>query len=164
MRVLALAIVATGGIAISSHVQWHYHLVYNPSESAPRGWYFAVPPANMHVGDYVLVRLPQQVATLAAQRRYLPLNVPLLKHVSAIGGQKVCAAGGSLSIDDGAIVHAFSLDSAGRPLVAWSGCRNLREGEVLLLSTNSDASFDSRYFGPVQRECIVGRAIPLLTW
>lgn len=59
---------------------------------------------------------------------------------------------------------ARSHDGRGRPLAPWSGCRPLAHGEVFLLASHSPASFDSRYFGPVQREAILGEALPLWTW
>jgi conjugative transfer signal peptidase TraF len=123
-----------------------------------------VPVESPRVNDFVVVRLPEKVAAMAAQRGYLPETVPLLKHVAGIGGRHVCSIEGSLSLDGRAVVHARTHDGAGRPLIPWSGCRALLADEVLLLSTTSEASFDSRYFGPVHRSAIIGRAIPIWIW
>jgi type IV secretory pathway protease TraF len=49
----------------------------------------------------------------------------------------------------------------GRPLHAWSACRRLRPGELFLLSTTNPASFDSRYFGPVRADAVLGVAHPI---
>ena len=49
-------------------------LVYNPTDSAPRGWYLVVPMIRAHPGDYVVVLLPSDTATLAATRGYAPLR------------------------------------------------------------------------------------------
>jgi type IV secretory pathway protease TraF len=49
-------------------------------------------------------------------------------------------------------------------LAAWPGCRVLRRDEVFLFAAGNVASFDSRYFGPVGREAILGEAVPLWTW
>jgi conjugative transfer signal peptidase TraF len=141
-----------------------YRLLYNPSESAPRGWYAIVPIADLSIGELVVAQLPDDAATLAAQRSYLPRSIPVLKGVSAIGGQHVCLVDQALAVDGHVIVHVRGRDGAGRLLIPWRGCRALTAGEVLLLSTSNDASFDSRYFGPVQRSMLVGRAIPLWVW
>jgi conjugative transfer signal peptidase TraF len=162
--ILLTATLAVLGILLSIHLHSPYRLLYNPSESAPRGWYVVVPVESPQVDDFAVVRLPEGVAAMAAQRGYLPKTVPLLKHVAGIGGQHVCSTDGSLSLDGRAVGRARGHDGAGRPLISWSGCRVLTADEVLLLSTTSDASFDSRYFGPVHRSAILGRAIPIWTW
>jgi type IV secretory pathway protease TraF len=51
------------------------------------------------VGDLALVRPPPALARWMAIRGYLPLNVPLIKHVAAVGGQWVCGRGGVIRID-----------------------------------------------------------------
>ena len=55
-------------LAIPNRVQ----IVYNPSDSVPRGWYRIVPADSLQVGSIVLARLPAPAAALAAQRDYLP--------------------------------------------------------------------------------------------
>ena len=129
----------------------------------PRGFYAVVPDADIHVNDVVVVRLPSNVAALAAQRRYLPLSIPLIKIVAAVRGQRVCALNGSVYVDSEWVASARRQDAAGRPLVAWSACRVLNRSEVLLIGTH-DASFDSRYFGPLDTTDVIGRAIPLWVW
>ena len=39
---------------------------------------------------------------------------------------------------------------------ALSGCRVLKSGEYMLLSPDVQTGFDSRYFGPVSIENIIG--------
>ena len=61
--------------------------VYNPSASVAPGWYRIERldrAGSLHVGSTVLVRLPADVAALAAQRGYLPSGVPMLKRVGAL--------------------------------------------------------------------------------
>jgi conjugative transfer signal peptidase TraF len=161
---LVTASFAILGVLLSTHLHSPYRLLYNPSESAPRGWYVMVSVERPRVDDFVVVRLPETVAAMAAQRGYLPKTVPLLKHVAGIGGQQVCSTTGSLTLDGRVVVHPRDHDGAGRPLIPWAGCRALAADEVLLLSTSSDSSFDSRYFGPVHWSVVIGRAIAVWTW
>jgi type IV secretory pathway protease TraF len=43
-------------------------------------------------------------------------------------------------------------------------CRPLVENELFLLSNTNPASFDSRYFGPIDTAAVLGVARPLWTW
>jgi conjugative transfer signal peptidase TraF len=142
---------------------WRPLLLYNRTDSAPRGWYAVVRGRDIHVGDVVVVRLPGNVAQLAASRGYLPQHVPLLKRIAAVAGQSVCSRGGLLAIDGQRVATAREVDFAGRPLHAWSECRALVDDEVLVLSEHP-SSFDSRYFGPVRTRQIDGHAIALWVW
>ena len=139
-------------------------IVYNPSDSVPRGWYRIGPPDSLHVGSIVLTRLPIDGAALATQRGYLPERIPLLKRIGAMESQQVCIKGRTVRIDDVAVAMARAADGRGRPLSAWQQCRPLRDGELFLLSATNPASFDSRYFGPIAVSAVVGSAQPLWTW
>jgi conjugative transfer signal peptidase TraF len=161
---LVLSTISIALLALSVRTNMPLFLLFNPTESAPRGWYSVRPATDVHVDDFVVVRLPSAVAQLAADRGYLPHSVPLLKHVAAITGQTVCVRNGFVFIDQTLVASTRMHDGAGRALIAWSQCRILARDELFLLSRDSDASFDSRYFGPVTRSRIYGHAKPLWTW
>jgi conjugative transfer signal peptidase TraF len=139
-------------------------IAYNASASAPLGWYWVKRIASPKVGDYVLATLPDNAASLAARRAYLPAGLPVLKQVVAVSGQQVCVRGIEVFIDDELSVRVLRHDSLGRPLPAWNQCRRLADGELFLANTGNAASFDSRYFGPVSVSAVRGQAIPLWTW
>lgn len=139
-------------------------IIYNPSDSVPSGWYRIGPPESLHVGSFVLVRLPADTATLAAQRGYLPEHVPLLKRIGAMSPQQVCIEKRIVRIDGIPVTGVHATDGRGRPLSAWPQCRRLHDGELFLLSATNPASFDSRYFGPVAVSAVIGSAQPLWTW
>lgn len=141
-----------------------FSLLYNPSASVDRGWYLIVPATQLKVGMLVIARIPVWAARLAAARDYLPITVPVIKRIAARGGEHVCERAGILSIEGRPAARALTADSAGRPLPAWRGCRDLRTNEFLLLGEGAADSYDSRYFGPVVASAIMGRAIPLWTW
>ncbi len=138
-------------------------LVYNPTDSAPRGWYVVVPMIRAHPGDYVVALLPSDTATLAATRGYLPRSVPILKQIAAVPGQRVCIRDGVVYIDDTVVARTLERDAKERPLSAWGRWRHLISDELLLLNPHNQASFDSRYFGPLDASFVRGRAIPLAT-
>ncbi|MDX1253355.1 MAG: S26 family signal peptidase [Gammaproteobacteria bacterium] len=139
-------------------------IVYNPSDSVPRGWYRIGPADSLRVGGIVLAWLPADAAALAAQRGYLPERIPLLKRIGAMESQQVCIDGRTIRIDGVALANALKADGQGRSLPIWQQCRPLRDGELFLLSATNPASFDSRYFGPIAVSAVIGSAQPLWTW
>lgn len=136
-------------------------LVWNASASVPIGLYHVVSGVPKR-GDFVLVRTQKSVAALADRRHYLPQNVPLIKRVAAMEGDNICVSKQTVSINGKAVVQRFKRDSKGRLLPAWSVCQRLKEGEYFLLADAKD-SFDSRYFGAVSEDHIIGRLVPLWT-
>jgi conjugative transfer signal peptidase TraF len=143
--------------------RWAPRVLYNASDSMPRGWYRVVPSDALAVGDLVAVRLPTRLARVAAARGYLPIGIPLLKRVAAMHPQEVCVRDGAVYVDGVRVAALRSLDGAGRALNGWPGCRALRRGEVFLLGDH-EASFDSRYFGPLNTSCVIARAVDVWIW
>ena len=139
-------------------------IVFNPTASAPRGWYWVQHRTVLQVGDYVVAELPADAAALADQRHYLPRNVPLLKRIGASFGQQICIVDGAVYIDNVRVAAVLQSDFSGRPLHAWTQCSTLRINEFFLFNPQLATSFDSRYFGPIDRVAVHGRAIPLWTW
>lgn len=158
LALLACSLFALGWTAIATSPP---RLVYNASDSVPVGWYRISPADSLASGDLVLVRLPSEVRSLAAQRGYLPANVPLLKTVAAKAPQRVCVQGSQVRIDGELVVRRLRWDRQGRALPTWQACRHLVGNELFLLSSSNPASFDSRYFGPVSVDAVIGRAQPL---
>lgn len=159
--VIALAVAGFGMALIGVSIVLHPVplLVWNASASVPVGLYRAAFGAPER-GDFALVRTPDSVAMLAAERGYLPIGVPLIKHITAVVGDDVCALDSTIFVDGIASAHQLETDRAGRSLPRWNGCRRLDRDEYFLLAEAPD-SFDSRYFGPVSRSSIIGRLVPL---
>jgi len=135
--------------------------IYNPSDSVAVGWYRIAPPDAPRVGSIVLTTLPPDAAALAAQRGYLLARVPLLKRVGATAPQHVCVFDALVWIDGVPVAAVRPADRLGRPLPSWQQCRQLRPGELFLLSSTNPASFDSRYFGPISASAVIGIAHPV---
>jgi conjugative transfer signal peptidase TraF len=135
-------------------------LVWNASASAPIGLWRITPGAAVSVGDSVLVVPPPAARRLAAQRHYLPANVPMIKTIAAVSGDEVCGLDAHITINDRLVAVRRLADRRGRRLPWWRGCQRLSGGQVLLLNSAPD-SFDSRYFGAVEKGAIIGKATPL---
>lgn len=161
---MALAVAA---LAAPLAVQLPVRFVFNPSASVARGWYrvdVVRDAALLHADSIVLARLPARVAAFAAQRGYLPEGVPILKRIGAVAPQAVCVVDRLVWIDGVGVAVVLAHDGARRPLHPWAQCRALMAGELFFLSDTHPASFDSRYFGPVDATAVLGIARPLWTW
>ena len=118
-----------GGAALRDAIP---RLVWNASASAPLGLYALSTDAPRR-GDFALVRPPPAIRDLAAERGYLPANVPMVKRIAASNGDRVCALGTTIFIDQIAVATRLAHDHRQRPLPAWSGCRRLGREDVFLL-------------------------------
>ncbi|WP_230588541.1 S26 family signal peptidase [Sphingobium yanoikuyae] len=104
-----------------------------------------------------MARLPEPFRALAAVRRYLPRNVPVVKRVGAEAGDEVCALGDQVFVDGRPVVMRKKFDALGRGMPSWHGCRMLQRQQLFLLMDSAD-SFDGRYFGVSEGTDLIGKA------
>lgn len=154
-------VAAAGAVLLASGGTSPPRLVWNASASSPQGLYSVV-RGKPRVGAFAVAWPPDSAARLARARGYLPEGVPLVKTVAAGEGDRVCASGTAVVVGARLVAARRPVDSAGRPLPWWSGCRALARDELWLHGAGDRASFDSRYFGPVRADRVVGPAV--LVW
>lgn len=162
-RVLHLAAAGGALIAISSVIHPLPRLMWNATASVPIGLYVLHPGGSRQRGELVAVTPPEPLAGYLAARGYLPMGVPLLKHVAALPGQRVCREDGTILIDGAAVGRSRQRDRRGRALPVWSGCQTIAAGELFLMNIAAPDSLDGRYFGPLPASSVLGRATPLWT-
>ncbi|MFC3061582.1 S26 family signal peptidase [Paenirhodobacter populi] len=138
-------------------------LIWNASASVPVGLYTLRPEPQLITGDLVAVDPPEPLAAFMVERGYVASGVPLLKHIAAMSGQRVCRTGGIITVDGRETGEALDRDRMGRDLPVWQGCRIVAEGEIFLMNMQVRDSLDGRYFGPIPASSIIGRALPLWT-
>jgi conjugative transfer signal peptidase TraF len=151
-------------LALASYARMPSYLVWNASASVPLGLYLMTPDAPIGRHDLVLAWLPISARRTAADRGYLPVNVPIIKPVAAIFGDTVCAIEDGISINEKVIAKRLAQDRQGRPMPTWIGCKTLRDNELLLIAAGVTDSFDGRYFGPLEASQVVGTLVPLWTY
>ena len=135
-------------------------IIYNTTDSLPHGFYVVV-PREYRYGDLVVFRVPDDVRSLVRERQWLPDDGFLMKRVAALPGDRVCTAGGRFVIDESDYGLVLDKDSMGRPMPRFDFCGILEEGVVVALA-GSGKSFDSRYYGPLPLDAIIGVAFPVL--
>ncbi|MEP2028861.1 S26 family signal peptidase [Roseibium sp.] len=153
--------VAAALVVVPSFVPWPPRLLWNASASVPIGLYLLRPADQVAVGDLVAVQPPSELSDFLDERGYLPRYVPLLKHVEALPGSIICRAGNTIIVDQSIVGFAHFLDSLGRRLPRWEGCRHLTDGEIFLMNPEAPDSLDGRYFGPLPSTAITARLVPL---
>jgi conjugative transfer signal peptidase TraF len=162
--VLAGASAALAALLLPALHRPQLRLVWNASASVPLGLYGIEPAAIPRVGDLVAVRPSPALTRFMAERRYVEAGAVLVKPVAALAGTTFCRTNMRVTLDGRAVATVLPRDRFGRPLPRWSGCRRVARNQLVLIAPTLRASFDSRYFGPVDRAQVIGRAIPLWIW
>jgi conjugative transfer signal peptidase TraF len=143
----------------------------NGTPSFPLGFYFAI-RKRPEKGDLVFVAPPPlSLFTLAKERGYFNVAYSptrhLLKRLAAVAGDRVTIDPDGVEVNGIRLANSapYNHDGAGRPLRPYVLKDHiLVPNEVLLMSDYNPASFDSRYFGPLQATTIESVIKPLLTW
>ncbi len=138
-------------------------LIWNASASTPIGLYAIERDRSLEIADLVAVRAPGPLATFMIQRGYTAPDVPLMKRVAALPGQRICRSGKTITIDTVPMGDALERDRLGRPLPVWQGCRIVAPDELFFMNWEVNDSLDGRYFGPLPASTVIGRATPLYT-
>jgi len=100
---------------------------------------------------------PDWARELAEERRYIPYDTPLIKTIWAVSGDVVCYHKNRLRVPNRPDIPIRGQDSLGRDMPVRLGCITLETGQFLIISPDVQMGFDSRYFGPIERQNILGK-------
>ncbi|MCF6108965.1 S26 family signal peptidase [Mesorhizobium muleiense] len=150
-------------VAAPAGIDHRPRFIWNASASVPIGLYRVEPAKEIGVAELAVVMPPEPLAGFLAERGYLPKSVPLLKRVLALAGATVCRQGTAMIVNGVSFGDARERDSRCRQLPVWQGCRVIADGEAFFMNRDAADSFDSRYFGPLPLNSVIGRAIPVFT-
>ena len=159
------ALLAAGALALLAapvFLDLPTRLVWNVTASVPTGLYAVRPKASLRPGVLAAVMPPEPLASWLVEGGYLGRGVPLIKRVEALPGARVCRHGLRVTVNGELRAIARETDRRGRALPVWTGCNVVAEGQLFLLNADHAGSLDGRYFGPLPRSAVLGRATPLL--
>ncbi len=143
----------------------------NITDSLPRGIY-KVSNEPLARGVIVAECLPPKLASFAKERGYLeeggcPDNtMPILKRVEGMPGDTVELTQAYVAVNDRLVLNSETQkkDSKGREIPAVErGTFVLKPGQVFLMATNSERSWDNRYTGPTDISDIIETLQPWWT-
>jgi conjugative transfer signal peptidase TraF len=157
---LGVALITLGCLALIARQGPAWALV-NESPSLPKGLYARVSDGDVARGATVAIPQPEQGRAYLSSLG-MPSDVVLIKRVAATGGDRVCSQRDRVSTPSGVRI-VLRRDRRGAALPRWSGCRRLASHELFLLGDTA-GSFDSRYFGPVDRAEVIGVYREVMTW
>ena len=132
-------------------------LLYNPSASAPIGWYKLEDQSPPKIGDQVAAYAPDWARVLADERHYLPYEHPMIKTIWASSGTQICTQNNWVSVPNYPVITSLPQDNLGRDMPKLSGCFTLQADEYFLVSPDVQDGYDSRYFGAVRGQDILGK-------
>ena len=169
----ALAVIGAGAIMLTTlagaFALGGYRVNVTPSYAYGL---WRIEPLNreVRVGDRIFICPPRgDVTELGLERGYLPKGPcpsgsgPLIKTVVALAGQSI-EMGGQVIIDGAPLSFSRVLerDAEGRAMPIHPGGR-VGEG-ALFIHSDFVGSYDSRYFGPIPAEGVLGLAREVLTY
>ena len=163
-----LSVGAVGVLALGAG-----RLRVNLSPSVPVGLYVAEPLSSsrhVHRGELVEVCLGPEIDVFGRSRGYLhrgrcaDRTAPVGKPVFATGGDTIDVDLRGLTLN-GRLTpgsRQLAIDGSGRPLPRIAAGRYVvSPGEIWLVSTYSERSWDSRYFGPVAETATLADLRPI---
>ena len=154
------------GILLGGLVAWTSGLVVNLTPSLPLGLYLRVDRKTVEVGDLVAVCPPEEAAAVPRKAGLLIKGscasgtLPLLKRVAVEGGGLVEVRPTGIYLD-GSWIQSPAPDVG---LTRWPIGRHRLVRDHLWLSADHPRSWDSRFFGPIHRNRVLGIYRPLWTW
>lgn len=146
----------------------------NLTRSLPPGLYRVV-DRPVQRGAYVRFCPPRSGSiALAMERGYLHEGeacgngyLPMLKRVAAVGGAWISAQDDGVRVDGRLLPLSAhrAVDAAGRPMPRPVPARlRLAPSQLWVMSDTHPLSFDSRYFGPIERAWVMEVLVPVATW
>lgn len=145
----------------------------NTTKSIPVGLY-RLTNEPIEKGSYVIFCPPKtQLFDTAKERGYIGAGFCpggygyMMKRVVAVGGDNALVDSDGVRVNGNLLPLSIPLaaDSAGRALPHLPDSEfTLTAADLFLMSDGSGTSFDSRYFGPIDRAQIKGVIRPLFTW
>ena len=152
-------------------VGWAAGLHLNLTESIPAGLYREHAPElrPLQRGAIVLACLPLEVAKFARARGYLPRGncpggtMPVGKVVIATVGDTVTLCDSGIRINGALVARSLPLmrDRSHRPLPKFARGRYIVAHGTIWLGSQSEAGFDSRYFGAVPSTLVIATLMRL---
>lgn len=132
----------------------------NTTTSCPQGVYIVAIDQQIHVGDYVIMRVPEEMEPYIYGRHWSD-TTKLLKTVAGISGESFEIKDHTLIMQDH-VAHIQSVDDGNLPLPQLADGNYIIAPQEFLAVSWKDHSFDGRYFGAMDQALIIKKVVPFL--
>ena len=136
-------------------------ITYQVTPSMPKGFYIIYPIENIKVNDIIVFYPPKKASQFLLTRHLIPHNDWLMKYVVAAPGDYVCKKFSFVWINNEKYAPVLTHSSKNELLPDTPFCSVLTKDKYLSISTIAQHSFDGRYFGPIDKKDIIGKACHL---
>ena len=150
--VLGLIALSLSGLVASSLVDHDPLLIWNRTESVPKGLYL-IRNTPLERGMLVAYRPTKSESYWLHSKGITGKNWPILKRIMALEDDTICWRSGAVSVNDQHVGNVLSEVD----LPAIEGCVQLEYGDVFLMNAHT-RSVDGRYFGIQKTNDIIGAA------
>lgn len=160
--VYGLTFIAVLAIVVTGIENAGYHITFATTPSVPKGFYFVCPAKKINRYDIIEFLPPDNILNFIKTNHWVPKNGLVIKYAFALPHDHVCIRNQTIWINGNKIgpIHKFYAKNKRLPQIKL--CRTLTNNEYLFLSTKNERSFDSRYFGVVTADRILGKASKIL--
>jgi conjugative transfer signal peptidase TraF len=159
-----------GGVAVALAGVYLAGGRVNVTKSIPRGLYWTISEPIEH-GSYVTFCPPDnEIFKIARTRGYVRYGLCpgrygyLMKTVAAMAGDTVTSSVEGVTVNGQKLNLSAPIvqDALGRALPTWNGqAQKLGSNELLLMSDTDATSFDSRYFGVIEKSAVQAVVQPI---
>lgn len=132
-------------------------VIYNATDSLPHGFYLVRTGSVYHKGQLVVCEVPEHIRDLVVSRKWLKEDGLFIKTIVGIPGDTIKVRKGRFVVNDTDYGPVHKYDSQGRRLPVYVADPAPVDGYILA-APGKQRSFDSRYFGPVKPDLILGEA------
>lgn len=142
-----------------SHITEDQYFFLNIAPGEPKGLYLLIPLKGdgLHLGEKVLLSTPDEVRGLLS-------NMPLLKTVGGLPGDRYLISDTSLYVNGRYFGTVYQEDSNGKALPQKRGIYVVQDDAFLPVATKAEPSIDGRCFGEVPIASVWGKAVPIITF
>ena len=141
-------------ITISSYYST-IKVIYNYTNSLPKGFYYITKSESYRVGDLVAFSIPSHINEYIDSSNLLPIDALLMKTIVGSSGDYYCTISGEFIVNNESFGGILSHDSNGNRLPNSDKCGVIPYGHFVVGSFDKH-NFDSRYFGAISEDSIAG--------
>jgi signal peptidase I len=149
-NIVIIAIFFSGGSMLANHYGIHFNLSNSFKEKV-----FVI---KKHFNKDAINKYDYISALPPLENNYIPDGEKIIKQIVCVEGQELVSSGGKFYCDGELVAVALNKDSSGNAINHFSFNGTIPKNSFFVIGDNPK-SYDSRYFGFIERDNVMGVAI-----